>query len=513
MAAYDVIYYDLSIAVDPENRSIEGMMVIHLVVLDTLETVMVHLDPRLEVREVAVRGEREGEMASGGFEHRSDNTVRIPLYGSAVPGTRMEVHIRYGGQPRVAPAPPWDGGFTWATTPDGAPWIATSNQLEGCRLWWPCKDHPSDRADSVRIRVTVPSDLVAASNGRFRGMTDEGATRTWDWFVSTPINNYAVALNIAPYARVDTLYESVAGDIVPVSFWVLPGQTAAARGVLPEFLDHMRFLEETVGPYPFRADKYGIAFTPFLGMEHQTIIAYGNRFGRNDVLGYDLGFDALHFHELAHEWFANMVSAADWKDFWIHESFSTYLEALYAEHLHGEDGYHRLIDHFRGRVALRNPVALRESASTRELYGQDVYFRGAMVLHSLRFLMGDEAFLLSLRRMAYPDPALERVTDGSHTRLAHTGEYIEIVNELTGQDLGWFFDVYLYEREMPAIVETRSGNEVRLRWRVPGDLPFPMPIPVEVDGERRTIEFDGRNEVVVTGTDVRVDPQRRVFQR
>jgi len=508
-AAYDVTYYDLQVEVQPSERAIAGTLVAHAVVESPLEVFVLNLDYRLQVDRAWVPS-MSGEEARPVTRKNNDNQVWIDLPEMARPGDTLRVTVRYAGSPRTAPNPPWNGGFTWAETPTGAPWIATSCQTAGADLWWPVKDHPSDEPDSMDIRVTVPDTLTAASNGVLKGVQPASAsTRTFHWRVSTPINPYGVALNIAPYAAIDSTYASTSGMDVPVTFYALPSDSAKARSALPQFLDHVRFLEETLGAYPFRADKYGIAQTPFKGMEHQTIIAYGNEFRLNGGLGYDAGFDALHFHELAHEWYGNCVTVGDWKDFWIHEGVATYLEALYAEKLRGEAGYRAVTSYFRQRMRGRQAIARSEPTSAQEIYGTDIYYKGALVLHALRQVIGKEALIDVLRTFMAGTADAVNPTCRSVT----TAEFVQTAEEVTGRQLDGFFSVYLYQNDLPVVTSTRAGTTVTLEWTQTGGAPFEVPVPVEIGGELRRVEMNGGTATLeVSRSDsVVVDPRRELL--
>jgi aminopeptidase N len=492
-AAYDVRYYDLALRVSPADSSIAGSLTVVAEIVNPTEWLVLDLDTTFTVS--AARGTDRSPLR---FERRVGK-IWTQLGREFQAGEEVRVTLEYAGRPRIAPRPPWQGGFTWARTRDGHPWIATSNQGEGADLWWPVKDHVVDKPDSMSIRIRVPEPLVVASNGRLRGVEahDDG-TNSYHWFVSTPISTYNVALNIAPYRVIEDRFASVAGDTFPVAFWVLPESYEQGRAFFPEILDHLRFFEELLGPYPFRADKYGVAQTPHLGMEHQTIIAYGANFDNGAMTGgRDWGFDALHHHELAHEWWGNLVTNSDWRDMWVHEGFGTYMQALYAERLHGATaprGLHAYMAANRGAIRNERPVAPREVQTSGEIYfhsGGDIYYKGAWVLHTLRYLIGDEAFFRALRRMTYPDPALERLTTGEHVRHVTTDDFVRIAEEVSGRELGWFFEMYVRQPQLPRLDVQRQGNEWALRWVTPGNLPFPMPVEVELDGERRRVEMPG----------------------
>lgn len=507
-ACFDVQHYDLRLEIHPDDKRIEGSLGMKALVVETTDLIILDLDQRLDVSSVEVAG-RKVEHGHG------DGMIRIPLGRIFKPDEILEVLVRYGGQPREAPMPPWQGGFTWSKTRDKAHWIATSCQGEGADLWWPCKDHPGDKPRSMDISITVPRGLYVASNGVLAGRDelDNRTRETFRWQVRVPINHYCVALNIAPYVVLGAEYESVTGEKFPAFFFCLPESEERAEKAFPHFLDHLRAMEELCGPYPFRSEKYAVAETPFLGMEHQTIIAYGNRYRLNRD-----GYDWLHFHELAHEWWGNLVTCRDWKDMWIHEGIGTYMQALYLERLRGRRGY--LVEMASKRAfSNRRAVALREPATSHEIYfqgggGNDIYNKGAWTMHTLRWVMEDRKFFEALRRMAYPDPAMEKSTDGSACRHADTEEIREIAEKVHGESLAWFFDVYLYQPGLPVLEEEFEDGVLTLRWNAPSGLPFPMPVPVMVGEELHRVSMaEGRGTLPIPeNATYQVDPDSLVLK-
>ena len=544
-AAFDVTFYDLRLAIDPESQSIEGTLTMHARIVHPTNVILLDLDDALTIENVSVRklisadaiiGHRESpQLRPAGIGHRevylsvpfdhSSGQVRVQLDRTMQPGEDVALTIRYGGSPVEAARPPWDGGFTWAETEDGRPWIAVSCQGEGADLWWPVKDHPSDEPDSMRIALTVPIGLRAIANGRHQGRTDNGnGTVTEEWFVSTPINNYGVSFGVGPYEEVTATYESPYGYTMPVTFYVLPENKADAERQLPGFLDAINFLERTFGPYGFRDDGYKILHTPYLGMEHQSLIAYGSTFEDNEY-----GFDWLHFHELTHEWWGNLGTAPDWNDFWIHESFANFAEALYAEDIarrNGEDSdaaYLRYIATVRGRISNVLPVAPRESRSTKDMYtlpdggfNGDIYFKGSWFLHTLRYLIDeDEAFFRALRRIMYPDPALEAATDGSANHFITTVDVQAAFEAESRMDLSVYFEVYLRQPVLPRLVVVPAlDDRATLRWELPDGIlaeEQTFDLPVEVDwgtGPQRIEMTGGQGSIPLTA---QIDPNDRIL--
>lgn len=516
-AAYDVKSYDLALAVNPAEQSIKGTLTATALIVQPTEWFVLDLDTPLAVEAVNwVDG--AGKRSPLEFERRGGKIwIAFPL--TKQPGETVKVAVSYGGKPRVAPRPPWVGGFIWAKTAAGEPWIATACQNDGADLWWPCKDHPSDEADSIALHITVPEPLVVAANGRLESVKkNNDGTQTFNWLMTVPMNNYSVALNIAPYRTIEGQFKSMTGETIPVTFWVLPEDYEKGQKLFPQIGEHLAFFEKYLGPYPFRADKIGVAQTPHLGMEHSTVTAYGAKFTNNPY-----GFDGLLFHELGHDWWANLVTASDWRDFWLHEGFQSYMDALYAGALKGEGGYAQYIAGMRSHLRNKQPVAPRESRTTTQVYlaapdylssDGDIYGKGALILHTLRYLIGDEAFFKALRRMAYPDPGMEKVKDGKQFHFATTDDFRHIAEEASGMKLGWFFDVYLRQPELPRLVTETKGNSLALRWEVPAGLPFPMPVDVQMGGQTRRVEVgqSGATVPVEAGQTPVIDPKSRILK-
>ena len=510
-AAYDVKHYDLSLRVDPAARSINGVSTVTAQIVSPIDKFVLDLDTPLTVESVGLVSKDNIETLK--FERRGGKIwISLPVVQNA--GKRIAVQVKYFGKPRVAPQPPWVGGFIWSQTKDGSPWFATAVQNDGADVWFPVKDHPSDKADTFALRFTVPEPLVAASNGKLQSVVrNSDGTRTFKWFMSNPASNYVIALNVAPYKVIEDKMQSITGDTIPIAFYVLPEDYDKGQELINKTKDYVRFFEEYLGPYPFRAEKLGIAETPYLGMEHQTITAYGNEFR------YDAdGVDTLMFHELGHDWWANLVTAADWKDFWIHEGFQSFMDAFYKEKLKGSrEAFVKSLPARIKNTKNVKPVAPREPRTTVEMYmlppdytrsDNDIYGKGALVLNSLRGLIGDQAFFRALRRMAYPDPKMERVTNGKQTRLVTTDDFLRIAERESGKKLDWFFELYLRQPHLPKLIAETKSNQLILRWETPNKMAFPMPVEVKIGGETKRVEMTNNAATMALPNDTvyQIDP-------
>ena len=515
-AAYDVKHYDLALSVNPAEQSIKGVLTVKAKIVQPIEKFVLDLDTPLTVESVALVNGKKRETLK--FE-RKEGKIWIDFPKPQKAGNTVDVRVVYFGKPRVAPRPPWVGGFVWSKTADGQPWFATAVQMDGSDLWFPVKDHPSDKPETTSLHFTVPEPLVAASNGKLQSVVkNTDGTQTFNWFVSQPISNYNIALNVAPYKLIEDKMQSIAGDTIPIAFYVLPEHFDKGQSLIDKTKDYVKFFEEYLGPYPFRADKLGIAETPHLGMEHQSITAYGNNFN------YDKnGFDWLMFHELGHEWWANLVTAKDWNDFWIHEGFQSFMDAFYAEKILGREQFVNSLPNRIKNTKNIKPVAPRQPRTTTEMYmippeytrsDGDIYGKGALVLNALRGLIGDEAFFRSLRKMTYPTPAMEKITNGRQVRLVTTDDFLKIAEKESGKKLDWFFELYLRQPTLPKLVAETKPNQLVLRWDAPNNLPFPMPVEVKIGGETKRYEMLNGTAIISLPQDAQyvIDPNGWILQ-
>ena len=467
---------DLSFRVDPAQQRIDGDALLTFRALAPLARLVVDLDRNYAISEVAVDGVALPASAWRNPEGRMTVMLPQPLAS----GASATLRIRYGGKPHVAAKAPWDGGFVWSKAPGGQPWVASAIEGEGCDLLWPCIDHPQGEPLLVDEHISVPAPLVVAGNGVAMGMEEHDGWRTYHWRAKSP-DTYAIAINVGPYELLSADYASRYGNTIPLRFWYLRGNEAKARALFEQFPKMLDFFEGTIGPYPFGDEKMGVVETPYLGMEHQTVNAYGNGYKLSEY-----GYDWLLQHEFAHEWFGNQVTNADWDDMWLHEGFGSYMQPLYLQWLRGDREYDAWLLNQRKTLVNKVPIVSGRTMTEEGVYnaktgpGNDIYYKGSLLLHTLRNLIGDRAFFTATRQLVYgtsdPQPG------NFKPRYATTQDFIDAVNQATGRDYRWFFDVYVYSAALPELIATRDADGLSLQWKAPGDRSFPMPLQVRVGG-------------------------------
>lgn len=499
-------FLDLKLKVDPNERKIWGDARYTIGASAPLAQVEFDLDPRFAITAISI----DGESASW---KNSDGKLLIKLGRTLAAGERAEVRILWNGIPHVAENAPWDGGFVWDKTREGDPWIATAVQMNGCDLFWPCIDHPIKEIAQLETAITVPTGLVAAGNGVSKGHYENGSWTTWKWSTKNP-NTYAIALNIAPYELVSDSYSSRFGNNIPLNFWHLPGNKLKATELLQEVKSYLDFFEEVIGPYPFADEKVGLAETPHLGMEHQTINAYGANFRPSPQ-----GYDGLAQHEFAHEWFANQLTNTSPNHMWLHEGLGSYMQPLFQRWRDGEAAYQAALLSQRKGVLNKSPVVPQVPISLSHYlnkdagWGKDIYAKGSQTAHTLRELIGDEAFFATIRRIVYGrnDPRPGNFVP----QFADTDEFQKIAEEESGQKLSWFFDAYLRQASLPVLSEQREGRNLTLTWTTESGKPFPMPVEVQVDDRTVAVDMSAGRATIDLGSDKAhyiIDPMNKVLR-
>ena len=514
LKSYDVEHYTLRNDILVANKAIAGSSDITFRAKQPMLVLELDFDGLYEIDGVS--------DSDGKLDYTRDAAkIYVALRSEVAVGDTHSVSVAYHGQPHEAERAPWDGGFVWAETPSGKPWVATAIQFEGCDLWWPCKDHPAGEPASMDLYFTVADGLTAVSNGVLIDIAEhDNGRRTFHWRTAVSTNTYGIALNVAPYVLIESTYTSSNGSEIPVKFWAIEDHEEQARELFDrEFARTIEFFERKIGPYPWGQEKLGVAETPHLGMEHQTINAYGNEFRRGDY-----GFDWLFQHELAHEWFGNVMTHVTVSDMWLHEGFGAFMQPEYAREVLGDAAFHASLYSTYLKINACNAIAPREELSADELYfddpegqgpARDIYTKGTWLLRSLQYLIGEDEFWRAVRILVYDTPEPDSLAPPIAARRRSTDDFMRIASDVAGEDLAWFFEVYARRGPLPRLTVNDHNDDVVLEWQEIGELDFPMPIPVRINGDIRRVEFS-ENRATLTGvssSDIQVDPYMRVLRK
>ncbi len=485
---YDVTFYDLHIAVDIDKKFLNGYVDIFFDAVEDFEVLQIDLHHNLEIDQITCYDKLL-------TFHRLHDAVFVRFPEPFLKGTSGSIRVHYHGYPKESANAPWEGGFVWKKDAKGRPWVGVACQGDGASLWWPNKDHLSDEPDSMAIHVIVPRKLSVICNGNPRGveLVSRDLVR-FNWFVSYPINNYNVTLNIGHYRHFGDVYVAQDGDSLDLDFYVLDYNLDKAKKHFQQVKGVLACFEKYLGKYPFWKDGYALVETPYLGMEHQSAIAYGNRYMRGylgSMIPPDMDWDYIIVHETGHEYFGNALSCTDLAEMWLHESFTTYLEALYVECRYGYEDALRYLLNQRDFITNREPILGPPQVNWHNWNGTDHYFKGAWILHTLRHAIGDDELWFRILRTFY-----ERHSIG----FATTQDFINTVNEMTGRDWTAFFRQYLEFPTPPRLLYHLEEEGSRLRvvclWEaeVPG---FEMPVKIGRPGQWVTVQPNTEQPVEV----------------
>lgn len=487
-AIMDIRHYTITLNVDPAKQSIDGNTEISFILSQPTQVLLFDLVDLLKVEKVWVNKKEQT------FTHEN-NQVRINT-AAAVPAGKTIVKIKYGGKPGIAARPPWIGGFTWTKDSTGNPWVAITCQSEGATIYYPCKDHPGDEPnEGADLFITVPKGLYAAGPGLLKKTSSKGNKTTYHWQTNYTINNYSILFNIGKYKVFTRIYTTVNGNKVPMQAYLLEEHADKADAILDIFERSVQVQEKYFGEYPWIKEKMAICETPHLGMEHQTLNAYGNKFRFTDVGGKS--FDWLLHHEFGHEWWGNKVTGIDWADMWIQEGICTFGDHMYTRELEGEAGYLKRMQQTGRSTQNKKAVVQGKDVDTDSTYHGDIYGKGAFFLHTIRYVIGDDIFFPTLKQLA---------TDPKYTydNLVNTDDVEQLFSKASKQNLKPLFDLFLRTtQKLEVSVTSVKEDEYTVRL-----LNYKMPLPVNIvtdaGNKRMIINPDGT--LVRSKTLPQIDP-------
>lgn len=468
---WDLNYYHLNVQVFPKDKKIEGHVLIEYTALDDGDVLQIDLQKPLQLTHVV---DEFGNNLK--WTKPAENVYWIETQWPAQKGYHGNITCYYEGVPRKAIRAPWDGGFSWSKDNQGNDFIATSCQGLGASSWWPCKDHMYDEPDSMRISITIAQPYIAVSNGRLEKIESTGVNSIFHWLVKNPINNYGVNLNIAKYVDFADVYSGEKGNL-DMHFYVLPDDLNKAKLQFTQAKEMLKAFEYWFGSYPFYEDGYKIVQVPYLGMEHQSSVTYGNKFA-NGYLGMDLSgtgwgkkWDYIIIHESGHEWFANNVTYKDIADMWIHEGFTTYSECLFTEFYYGKKAGQEYVIGQRRNITNDAPI-IGDYDVNSEGSG-DMYYKGANLLNMIRQINNDDAEWRAMLRELNAHFYHQTVT---------TAEIEEFMSLYLDLNLKPIFDQYLRTKFIPTLeVQSVKGKHL-VRWSHCIDG-FEMPVDLEINGK------------------------------
>ena len=481
---FDVNYYNLVLDVDFENQTISGYNDIHYRIVEDFKTLQIDLFDNMIIDSIV----HQNQLLD--FE-RQFNAVFVNFENKQNKSNQDFIRVYYHGKPIIAVKPPWDGGFTWQEDKEGNPWLGVSCEGIGASLWWPNKDHLSDEPDSMRVTCSVPKELQFVGNGVLDKEVIEGNQKITTWKVSYPINNYNISLNIGKYENFQEEYTAQDGETLILDYWVMPYNLDKAKKQFQQVKPMLACYENYFGKFPFWEDNFKLVETPYLGMEHQTAIAYGNDY-KTGYAGYDfsrigLDFDYIIIHETGHEYWGNLISAKDIADMWIHEGFCTYSEALYVECMYDYAKGQAYVNAKKPTIGNEAPMAGVYNVNVEG--DGDMYNKGMLFLNTLRHVINDDELWFDLlKEMTTKEFAYKTVT---------ANDVITFMSKKSKMDLSKLFEQYVFHKNIPVMyykVEKENKNNYTFKYKWQTDVKdFEMPMEVKI-GEK-IIRLTGTNDL------------------
>lgn len=469
---FDVLRYDLNITINPDEKSIVGFNDITFKVVESTSKIQLDLFENMKIDSILHNNQKLEYV-------REFNAVFVQFPNQLEQNSTQILRFYYSGKPKIALAAPWDGGFVFKKDRQGNPFIGVAVQGTGASLWYPVKDTQTDEPDlGATIKVAVPNGLMNVSNGRFKGSTDlkNGYTR-WDWEVKNPINTYNITINIADYVHIHENHKGLDLD-----YYVLRENEALAKEHFEEVKPMMDCFQSKFGAYPFKEDGYKLVETSYLGMEHQSAVAYGNKYLKGylggDLSGTGIGllFDYITIHESGHEWFGNSITSSDIADMWIHEGFTQYTEIVFVE---CQFGYEKAMEYAHGlKKNVSNDEPIIGPCCVNHKGSNDMYPKGALLLNTLRHVINDDDKWWKMI-LKYSETFRHKIID--------TEKVISFFNAESGMNLTPIFTQYLKYTEIPTLGLQIKKGKLHYIWSA-DVADFKMPIDLIINGKKIRIE-------------------------
>jgi aminopeptidase N len=493
-ANMDIRHYTIALDVDPAQKTINGYAEIDLNLLHAAQSLLFDLWHGLTVKQVWVNGKTTA------YKHSNDDLINI---SASLPAGKVIVKIAYGGKPAIAERAPWVGGFQWEQDAAGNPWIAISCQGEGAKIYFPCKDHPSDEPnEGADMIITVPRGLVVAGPGLLQKVTSKKNKSTYRWKTNYTISNYCILFNVGKYKVVKRTYTTIDGNKVPMEYYVLEENIDKAEKLLDLYEQSCRIQEKYFGEYPWVKERIAASETPHLGMEHQTNIAYGNKYKYTKV--GDKDFDWLLHHEFGHEWWANKVTNRDWAHMWIQEGICVFGDAMATRELAGEAAYLKRMQQTARNIKNGQPIVLGEEIDSDSAYYGDIYGKGAFFMHTLRYVMGDELFFPALKKLA-TDPAY------TYDNTVITADVEQLFSSAYGKSLQPLFHLFLYTTNKLEIhIKQTDENKYLVKLL---NIEMPLPVNIVTDAGMQRLVIDKKGITVNSKTMIQIDPDVFYFKK
>lgn len=467
---WNVKKYDLSVEPDFDKKSISGSNKISFEITKDIVNPIFQIDFHQPMNIIALKT----SFPKTGTYKRDGDFVFISSKKHFKKGEKYTIDITFAGNPQIAKNAPWDGGWVFKKDDNGNPFMSVAQEGLGVSTWLPTKDIWYDEPDNgITMKIITPKDLVGVGNGRLISKKEEKVKLAWTWQVKNPINDYSIVPSIGKYVNFKDVYDGEKGKL-DLDYWVLDYNLDKAKKQFEQVKPMMKAFEYWFGPYPFYEDSYKLVETPYLGMEHQSNVAYGNGY-KNGYLGRDLSgtgvglkWDFIIIHETGHEWFANNITAADKADMWIHESFTAYSETLFTENYLDRNSANTYVIGTRNSV--RNDIPIIGTYGVAKSGSGDMYYKGANMLHTIRTVMNDDEKFRQLLRGLNKDFYHQTVT---------TKQIEDYISQKSGIDFSSVFNQYLRTTKIPVLEYSQEGKILKFRYTdIVKDLKLPLRINV-----------------------------------